>query len=308
MTEISNTFYFADNRPHTVSIRGEITDVTRLEPKFLAEDYVYYKIIKDIPCLADSSNVTAFVSNVPAEFINDDYTVKLISLPIATTIGEGAFRACFALTTVNLPVATTIKERAFSFCNSLITVNLPMATTIGANAFYHCDSLIAIDLPVATTIEKEAFCNCNSLITANLPMATTIGKAAFDWCQSLIAIDLPAVTTIEENAFHNCSFLATADLLMATTIGVRAFSMCWNLTALVLRAETVVTLSNANALVDTAIEDGAGYIYVPSALVDSYKAATNWSTYATQFRALEDYTVDGTITGALDETKINATV
>lgn len=40
------------------------------------------------------------------------------------------------------------------------------------------------------------------------------------------------------------------------------------------------------------------------ALVDSYKAATNWSTYATQFRALEDYTVDGTITGELDSTKI----
>lgn len=41
-----------------------------------------------------------------------------------------------------------------------------------------------------------------------------------------------------------------------------------------------------------------------AALVDSYKAATNWSTYADQIRALEDYTVDGTTTGALDETKI----
>ena len=34
------------------------------------------------------------------------------------------------------------------------------------------------------------------------------------------------------------------------------------------------------------------------------QAATNWSTYAAQFRALEDYTVDGTTTGELDETKI----
>lgn len=39
-------------------------------------------------------------------------------------------------------------------------------------------------------------------------------------------------------------------------------------------------------------------------LVDTYKADTNWSTYAAQFRALEDYTVDGTITGELDESKI----
>jgi hypothetical protein len=47
-----------------------------------------------------------------------------------------------------------------------------------------------------------------------------------------------------------------------------------------------------------------GYIYVPSSLVDSYTANSKWSTYATQFRALESYTVDGTITGALDKSKI----
>ena len=45
-----------------------------------------------------------------------------------------------------------------------------------------------------------------------------------------------------------------------------------------------------------------------AALVDSYKAATNWSTYADQIRALEDYTVDGTTTGALDETKVRGTL
>lgn len=54
----------------------------------------------------------------------------------------------------------------------------------------------------------------------------------------------------------------------------------------------------------TPIANGTGYIYVPSALIEQYKVAENWSTYASQFRALEDYTVDGTITGELDETKI----
>ena len=55
---------------------------------------------------------------------------------------------------------------------------------------------------------------------------------------------------------------------------------------------------------NSAIESGTGYIYVPSALIDSYKTAKNWSSHAAQFRALEDYTVDGTVTGAIDETKI----
>ena len=34
------------------------------------------------------------------------------------------------------------------------------------------------------------------------------------------------------------------------------------------------------------------------------KTASIWSTYASQIRALEDYTVDGTVTGELDPSKI----
>ena len=55
-----------------------------------------------------------------------------------------------------------------------------------------------------------------------------------------------------------------------------------------------------------------GYFYVPRALLSDtdstkdYRQATNWSTYSTQFRALEDWTVDGTITGEMDWDKINA--
>lgn len=45
--------------------------------------------------------------------------------------------------------------------------------------------------------------------------------------------------------------------------------------------------------------DKDGYIYVPRAYVEELKSATNWSVYADQIRALEDYTVDGTTTGAL---------
>jgi hypothetical protein len=63
-------------------------------------------------------------------------------------------------------------------------------------------------------------------------------------------------------------------------------------------------LWNKNSFDSSSIAKGTGYVYVPRSLVDSYKSATNWSTYANQFRALEDYTVDGTITGELDESKI----
>ena len=37
------------------------------------------------------------------------------------------------------------------------------------------------------------------------------------------------------------------------------------------------------------VESGTGYIYVPQATIEGFKSATNWSTYADQFRAIEDY-------------------
>lgn len=89
----------------------------------------------------------------------------------------------------------------------------------------------------------------------------------------------------------------------ATSIGDVAFESCSVLKSLLLRGNNVCTLSNKNAFNSTPIASGTGYIYVPSALIEQYKAATNWSTYAAQFRALEDYTVDGTVTGELDPAK-----
>lgn len=96
---------------------------------------------------------------------------------------------------------------------------------------------------------------------------TSVGSYAFDYCSVLTAADFQAVTSVGEGAFYGCS----------------------KLTALILRSETMATLVGTNALASTPIASGTGYIYVPAALVDAYKAATNWSTYANQIRAIEDY-------------------
>ena len=134
---------------------------------------------------------------------------------------------------------------------------------------------------------------------------TSIGNSAFFFCSELITANFPAVTDISANAFNGCTALTTVDLSAAPSIGGSAFYNCSNLKSLILRSAAMATLSNASAFSGTPIKSpGTGYIYVPAALVDSYKAADNWSTYANQFRSLEDYTVDGTTTGALDASKI----
>ena len=107
--------------------------------------------------------------------------------------------------------------------------------------------------------------------------------------RSITEIRDNCVTRIGGSAFNSCSALTTADFQTATSIGNYAFQSCSALTTLILRSGTMATLGNTRAFFSTPISSGTGYIYVPAALVDSYKAASNWSTYANQIRAIEDY-------------------
>jgi hypothetical protein len=60
--------------------------------------------------------------------------------------------------------------------------------------------------------------------------------------------------------------------------------------ALILRSQEMCTLkSSPLSWSGTMTVGGSGRIYVPRSLVDSYKTATNWSNYAEQFLAIEDY-------------------
>lgn len=119
--------------------------------------------------------------------------------------------------------------------------------------------------------------------------ATTIGQYALNSATALTAVKFTAAESVGANAFQSCSKLVAADFSSATSIAASAFASCSALTALILRGNTVCTLANTNAFTSAPIASDTGYIYVPAALVDSYKAATNWSTYADRIRAIEDY-------------------
>lgn len=146
----------------------------------------------------------------------------------------------------------------------------------------------------ANSVRPYVLSEHENLMSVNLPLATSIGESAFTGNRNLPSIDLPSVRSIGEGAF----------------------SGCYKLKAVVLRSTKICTLANTDAFNNcyhilgkvnsTHNPTGAkdGYFYVPSALVEEYKVATNWTTFSSQFRALEDYTVDGTITGELDQSKI----
>lgn len=138
---------------------------------------------------------------------------------------------------------------------------------------------------------------------------TRLEEYAFDSCSKLVSFEAPNVTSIGTAAFMNCNALKIIEFLEqgnsnVITFGSSTFTGCTSLKALVLRNGVVHTLGGTSDYLPPAIENGTGFIYVPRTILETYKTATNWSVYAEQFRALEDYTVDGTLSGDIDETKI----
>lgn len=142
-------------------------------------------------------------------------------------------------------------------------------------------------------VNTYVFSGCWQLTDVNIPIAYQLNNYAFDGCNQLQKIDTRAVS-ISTNPFNNCFSLKAVIIRQdaaVCSLGGTAFSTCYHFTG------TSHSTYNPNG-------DKDGYVYVPRSRVDEYKSATNWSTYADQIRALEDYTVDGTITGELDESKI----
>jgi hypothetical protein len=125
--------------------------------------------------------------------------------------------------------------------------------------------------------------------TLNLPSLTTIAGYAFYECTTLANLFLPALTEVPYNGCRQFKGLVKADLPSLKSIGANGFYQCTSLTALILRSTQLCTVTSGTVFSGSPIANGSGYIYVPSTLVDTYKTATNWVTFANQFRAIEDY-------------------
>ena len=181
--------------------------------------------------------------------------------------------------------ATYVRDYGFYKHPSLISASFTNATKIGDYGFYQSPALSTVDAPLVTEIGAFAFRGCSSLTNITSSAVTITGNGAFDECTNLSSVALTNLQEVKPLTFRKCESLTTVDLPVAANIGTQAFYSS-GVTSLTLRSNTVVTLENADAFYFTPIEEGTGYIYVPSNLVDSYKTADGWSTYANQIRAI----------------------
>ena len=284
-----------------------------------------YNLFFDIPYVisVDIPNCITTIFGIDAVYSAFGSCTGLTSITIpnsVTEICEDAFANCTGLTSINIPNSvTTIGEGAFRQCSGLTSVTIPNSvTSIGNNAFNGCSGLISIVVNSGnsvydsrnncnaiietasntliqglsntiipnsvTTIGGYAFSNCSGLTSITIPNSvTTIGVAAFFYCSSLTNITIPnSVTTIGGGAFQNTGFTSITIPNSVTSIGQYAFYNCNSLTSVTVEATTPPTLGG-NAFINNA---SGRKIYVPSASVAAYKAASGWSDYASSIEAI----------------------
>ena len=213
------------------------------------------------------------------------YCSSLTSITIpdsVTSIGSSAFYNCTSLTSVTIPNSVTeIGTYAFSSCSSLTSVTIPdSVVSIRYYAFRGCTSLTSITIPDSvTSIGERAFYNCTSLTIVTIGNGvTSIGSSAFNYCTSLTSITIPdSVTSIGDHAFQNCSSLTSVTIGKGVkTIRNYAFSYCSSLTSVYCKPTTPPNRGS-----DIFDDNASGRkIYVPTASVEAYKTAENWSEYA----------------------------
>lgn len=112
---------------------------------------------------------------------------------------------------------------------------------------------------------------------------TSIPRNKFNACRQLPKVDFAKVSYIEGGAFNN-----TGPGNGDGSVGL--------VTVILRNTETVCALQGSGAFGGWCpVNKGLGYIYVPKTMADgsdgvtAYRNATNWSTYANQIRAIEDY-------------------
>ena len=150
------------------------------------------------------------------------------------------------------------------------TISNDRITYLGIEVFRNYESLAVVDFPNVTSTGVNVFYACYALHTVNLPSLISINSNMFAYSSLLKRLDFPSVESISGGAFSGCSRLVTVILR---------------------KADTVCTLENVSAFSGTSIAKGTGFVYVPDDLVEQYKAATNWSTYASQIKPISELEV-----------------
>ena len=246
--------------------------------------------------LVDSTQLDADLTSVADAIRTKGNTSALLSFPEgfvsaveAIETGGGGYSADGIAANTEPSGHVELSNSVKSIGNSafynkpLTTIHAPEVTTIAAGAFSYSGLTVLDDasFPKYTSNITKCF-NNSKLKTIKNTKLTKIQVGVFESCTLLETVCLPNVTAISGGAgFRYDAAITLFDCKNKSFAGYE-LSNAANLTTMILRrTDSVVSLANAtNCLQGTPVQGKDGKtctIYVPSALVETYKTAANWS-------------------------------
>lgn len=212
----------------------------------------------------DFSTKIMSIANVFADYINGDITVlNDTDTYLVTTVNSYSFNNS-PLTEASFLNVTQIKNSAFKDSKSLTYINFPKVSAIGQAAFGNC--------PLSQTVVFPFNVRTGTSVSTGL----TIGSTAF-------SIDSTGTTNLE-----------VFDAYITQITGNNNFKGCSKLKTFIIRKplkrSTVCPLGSTTIFTGTPIADSTteGFIYVDDSLVDAYKQATNWTTFASKIKGISE--------------------
>lgn len=203
----------------------------------------------------------------------DSLAVGLYTLKIETTgayyFGIGSSTFTFGSAVYNQCIknvylcdkVTQLAQYAFYNCYSLYSIAMPnVANALGQYAFANCGALKSISLPnTITSIGQQAMALCSKLNFVNIPTSTTtLTTRTFNGCYGLIYVSFPnGFTSLQGDNIFNVGY----------SIVEYDYMRCTN--------TSILQYTNAFSGINATCK-----IKVPSSLLDRWKTASNWSTYA----------------------------
>ena len=251
---------------------------------------------------------------------------QLTSITLSNSVNTiGATACCVSdsassnkLHDINLGKVKTIGNYAFIYCGGNYTTNQPKIkfpntlTTIGTKAFLNGKyNELTFENGGSCSIGNSAFTYSTSYSTVTISTNSISELGAYSFCDfsGLTSVSLSGVTVLNSGGrqFARCKDLTDLEIRGTNLIVPAYFVNGASLTAITLGGISQISnsygLNEGNkqasvrklTMLDTTpptinstsiSEYNPTVIYVPSASVNTYKTATNWSSYASRIKAM----------------------
>lgn len=136
--------------------------------------------------------------------------IKSFDFAGVTTIGEGAFSGCTALTSANVPSVETIEKNTFKGCIGLTYIMFGSATTVKADALSGITANVTITFSKSVTIDGLPFgamtADATNVGSEEKPILATFSNYTLDVNDAQEGVDGNTLTWVSGEKYYKATF------------------------------------------------------------------------------------------------------